>query len=79
MSLLENKNFYYNFACLLIYSRRDLTQHAKTINLIEKNFQKSSTIRKAMGILVLDAWAVSKEGITADLEAMKEVGLAALT
>jgi len=60
---------------LLLISFIGFTQQPKTIDLIEKNFLNPPQSAKPWVFWYWMNGAVSKEGITADLEAMKEVGI----
>ena len=61
--------------CLLLISHIGFTQQSKTIDLIEKNFFNPPESAKPWVFWYWMHGAVSKDGITADLEAMKEVGI----
>ena len=69
------KYFYYTICLLLISLQSISQQQSKTIDLIEKNFLNPPESAKPWVFWYWMHGAVSKEGITADLEAMKEVGI----
>ena len=70
-----NKKYFITPICLLLISFMGFTQQAKTIDLIEKNFINPPQSAKPWVFWYWMHGAISKEGITADLEAMKEVGI----
>ncbi|TMI64572.1 MAG: DNA-binding protein [Bacteroidetes bacterium] len=61
--------------CLLLISFIGFTQQTRPIDIIEKNFLNPPESAKPWVFWYWMHGAVSKEGITADLEAMKEVGI----
>jgi len=60
---------------LLLISFTGMSQQKNTIDIIEKNFRNPPASAKPWVFWYWMHGAVSKEGITADLEAMKEVGI----
>src|SRR5688572_6475571 len=71
---IQRKFFLYTI-CLLLISLTGISQQAKTIDIIEKNFLNPPSSAKPWVFWYWMHGAVSKEGITADLEAMKDVGI----
>ena len=61
--------------CLLLISFSGISQQKTSIDIIEKNFRTPPESAKPWVFWYWLHGAVSKEGITADLEAMKEVGI----
>ena len=61
--------------CLLLISFTGMSQQKNTIDIIEKNFLDPPASAKPWVFWYWLHGAVSKAGITADLEAMKEVGI----
>jgi hypothetical protein len=61
--------------CLLLISFMGFTQQPKSIDIIEKNFLNPPQSARPWVFWYWMHGAVSREGITADLEAMKEVGI----
>jgi hypothetical protein len=70
-----NKKYFLTSICLLVISFIGFTQQPKAIDLIEKNFLNPPQSAKPWVFWYWMHGAVSREGITADLEAMKEVGI----
>jgi hypothetical protein len=71
-----DKNFFSYTFCLLLISLQSISQQKNnSIDLIEKNFLNPPESAKPWVFWYWMHGAVSKEGITADLEAMKEVGI----
>ena len=73
--MLIEKNHFLVAICLLLISLTGFTQQQKVVDLIEKNFLKPPESAKPWVFWYWMHGAVSKEGITADLEAMKEAGI----
>ena len=69
------KKYFITTVCLLSVSFIGFAQQPKTIDLIEKNFLNPPESAKPWVFWYWMHGAISKEGITADLEAMKEVGI----
>ena len=61
--------------CLLLISITGTSQQKNSIDIIEKNFRTPPESAKPWVFWYWLHGAVSKEGITADLEAMKQVGI----
>src|ERR1044071_2650876 len=72
--LIAKKNFLITI-CLFVSSRIGFSQQSKTIDIIEKNFLHPPESAKPWVFWYWMHGAISREGITADLEAMKEVGI----
>ncbi len=70
-----NKEFFLTPICLLLISFMGFAQQPKAVDLIEKNFLNPPRSAKPWVFWYWMHGAVSKEGITADLEAMREVGI----
>ncbi len=66
---------YCYFFCFLLFSCAVQAQQNKSVELIEKNFLNPPESAKPWVFWYWMHAAVSKAGITADLEAMKEVGI----
>lgn len=73
--MFTNKKYPLITIYLLLISFTGITQQPKTIDIIEKNFFNPPTSAKPWVFWYWMHGAVSREGITADLEAMKEVGI----
>jgi hypothetical protein len=72
--LIDKKHLLFTI-CLLLISFFGISQQGKPIDLIEKNFFNPPESAKPWVFWYWMHGAVSKDGITADLEAMKEVGI----
>ena len=70
-----DKKHFLSSICLLLMSFVGFTQQPNTIDIIEKNFFNPPPSAKPWVFWYWMHAAVSKKGITADLEAMKEVGI----
>lgn len=74
--MLRFKKYFYCTICLLLITLQSFSQQkGKPVDLIEKNFLNPPESAKPWVFWYWMHGAVSKEGITADLEAMKEVGI----
>jgi len=74
LMLIVKKHFLISI-CLLLISLTGFSQQRKVVDIIEKNFLNPPESAKPWVFWYWMHGAVSKEGITADLEAMKEVGI----
>ena len=74
--MVINKKLFFYIICLLLISLQSISQQKNSpVDLIEKNFLNPPESAKPWVFWYWMHGAVSKEGITADLEAMKEVGI----
>jgi len=73
--MLIVKKYFRISICLLLISLTGFSQQQKVVDIIEKNFLNPPESAKPWVFWYWMHGAVSKEGITADLEAMKEVGI----
>jgi hypothetical protein len=74
--MLVVKRYFFHTICLLLISLTGFSQQSKkTIDLIEQTFLHPPESAKPWVFWYWMHGAISKEGITADLEAMKEVGI----
>ncbi len=74
-TVLLNKKYFFTAICLLLISFTGFSQQPKNADIIEKNFFNPPASAKPWVFWYWMHGAVSKEGITADLEAMKQVGI----
>ena len=73
--MLAKKKYFLSFICLLLISLTGISQQHKPGDIIENAFLKPPESARPWVFWYWMHGAVSKEGITADLEAMKEVGI----
>ena len=71
--MLAIKKYFLLFICIASFD--GISQQQRPLDMIEKNFSSSTQSAKPWVFWYWLHGAVSKEGITADLEAMKEVGI----
>jgi hypothetical protein len=72
---VADKKYLLTSICLLVISLTGISQQQKPVDIIEKTFLHPPESAKPWVFWYWMHGAVSKEGITADLEAMKEVGI----
>ncbi len=74
--MLIDKKYFFSSICLLLISLSGYSQQVKKpVDIIEQAFHHPPESAKPWVFWYWMHGAISKEGITADLEAMKEVGI----
>ena len=75
LKMRVKSKFIYYFVLLCFFAKQGAAQNKKTFSVVERIFFKPPDSAKPWVFWYWMHAAVSKQGITADLEAMKEVGL----
>ena len=75
LKMRVKSKFIYYFVLLCFFAKQGTAQNKKTFSIVERNFFNPPDSAKPWVFWYWMHAAVSKQGITADLEAMKEVGL----